>query len=81
MVRVTVRLTEHQISQLRALAAKQGLSVSAVIRRAIDRMLALEPPDDAGMRRRAKSVAGCFNSGLGDLAERHDDYLDEVYSE
>jgi len=72
MVRFTLSLTEKQMSEVKALAARQGVSVSALVRQAVDRLFIAEW---------AKAAAGCFNSGLGDLAERHDDYLDEAYSE
>ena len=77
MVRITIRLEENQMSELRMVATRQGTSVSALIRAAVDRLLAA----DAEMREKAKAVAGCCNSGTGDLAERHDDYLEEAYSE
>lgn len=71
MVRFTLRLTQQQMDDVKALARKRGISVSAVVREAVDRYFIVE---------RAKNAVGSFHSGLGDLSERHDDYLDEAYS-
>lgn len=77
MVRTQVQLTEKQVGELKAVAAKQKVAVAALIRMSVDKMLA----DDAEIRRRAIAAAGCCHSGVGDLSERHDDYLEEAYSE
>lgn len=71
MVRFTLRLTQQKMDEVKALAGKRGISVSAVVREALDRCFIVE---------RAKNSAGSFHSGLDDLSERHDDYLDEAYS-
>jgi hypothetical protein len=84
MVRTQIQLTDEQARRLKAAAAREGMSVSAVIRRSVDTDKALAvggARDDAEIRRRAIEAIGCCNSGLGDLSERHDDYLDEAYSE
>jgi len=36
---------------------------------------------DQERRRRSLNVVGQFRSGCSDIAERHDDYLAEVYGE
>lgn len=72
MVRFTLYLTEQQMRDAKALAAKRGISLSALVREAVDRLFIAE---------RAIAAAGCVHSGLGDLAERHDYYLEEAYSE
>ena len=82
MVRTQIQLTEKQVSELKALAAKRKVSTAALIRISVDKMLASgQFVDDAEIRRRAIAAAGCFHSGVGDLSERHDDYLEETYSE
>jgi plasmid stability protein len=82
MVRTQIQLTDEQARRVKAVAAREGISVSAVVRRSLDKALTGDRlPDDAEIRRRAIEAAGCFNSGLGDLSERHDDYLAEAYSE
>ena len=52
MVSFTVRLAESQISGLRAIAEREHVSVSAVVRSAVDGLLS---SDDAETRRRAHS--------------------------
>jgi len=43
MVRFTLYLTEQQMRDAKALAAKQGISFSELVRRAVDRELIGEP--------------------------------------
>jgi len=81
MVRTQIQLTDEQVRRLKATAARDGISISAVVRRSLDRTLDKPTTDDAEIRRRAKSVAGCVRSGTGDLSARHDDYLAEVYAD
>ena len=76
MQRVQVQFTQEQIDALAQRAAGSGRSVAAVVREAVDVLLA----GDEQRRRidRALASIGGFRSGLGDLAEEHDRYLDEV---
>lgn len=82
MVRTQIQLTEKQSKTLKAAATREGVSVAALIRRIIDRSTRHgQIVDDDELWRRATSAVGCGRSGLGDLSERHDDYLAEVYSD
>lgn len=82
MIRMQVRLTEEQASALRRIAARDGVSMPEVIRRAIDRMAAQEPaPDWEDIKQRARAAAGSVRLGAPDVAERHDEYLPEAYDE
>jgi hypothetical protein len=75
MRRVQVQLTEEQFRAVREKADAAGEGVASVVRRAVDAWIANEENE---MRvQRALAAIGGFHSGLGDLAERHDDYLDE----
>ena len=50
MVRTIIQLEENQVSQLRELCGREGISRSEAIRRAVDRFLEeyrSEEPDDA----------------------------------
>jgi hypothetical protein len=75
MERVLTQLTEEQLLILRERSAASGRSVAALIREAVDAWI--------GDRRHAHSVeaalgaVGRFRSGLGDLAEQHDRYLED----
>jgi Arc/MetJ-type ribon-helix-helix transcriptional regulator len=80
MVRTQIQLTEEQHARLRELARATGQSMAELIRGGVDLVLegARESPRREA-RRRALEVIGKFESGLGDLAERHDDYLVEAF--
>ncbi len=80
MVRTQIQITEEQAAAVKRLARLRGISMAELIRKSIDQVLRTEGPiDDEERRRRALSVIGCCHSGLGDLAEHHDDYLAEAY--
>lgn len=71
MIRTQISLTEEQHRRLRSEADRRGLSMAAVIREAVDRLLRERQRN----RARLAAAAGVADSGLGDLAERHDHYL------
>jgi Arc/MetJ-type ribon-helix-helix transcriptional regulator len=73
MKRVQVQLTESQLEALRKHAAESGEGMSAVMREALDEWIAKR--DRAELWDRAFAVIGTAHSGLGDLGERHDEYL------
>ncbi len=79
MVRRQVQFTEEQAVALTKLAERQECSVSELVRQAVADLLRQNDEAEAEKWRRASAVVGMFSSGLGDLAERHDDYLDEIY--
>jgi len=81
MERTQISLEPEQADRLRRLAAERGVSMARLIREAVDRAYGsvLAPPTRAELRDRAMSAVGCGHSGLGDVSERHDDYLDEIY--
>ena len=78
MVRTIVQLTEEQASLLARAARRRGVSKAAVVREALDAVLAREGGD--AELERALRAAGAGASGVDDLAERHDDYLAERQS-
>jgi len=81
MVRTQIQLTEEQARQAKRAAAKHGISVAEVIRRSLDRTLpAQESPSEDELWDRMMASAGRFHSGLRDVSERVDDYLDQAYS-
>jgi hypothetical protein len=81
MERTQISFEPEQADRLRRLAAERGVSMAHLVREAVDRMYggALAPPTRAELWARALSAVGCGHSGLGDVSERHDDYLDEIY--
>lgn len=81
MERTQISLEPEQADRLRRLARERGVSMAHLIREAVDRTYggALAPPTRAELWERAMSAVGCGHSGLGDVSDRHDDYLDEIY--
>jgi predicted transcriptional regulator len=75
MVRTIIQLSEEQAAALDLLARRRRISKAAVIREALDALLAADAGDPA--LERAMRVAGAGASGVPDLGERHDDYLAE----
>ena len=77
MRRVQVQFTQAQLDGLERRASDSGRSFAAVVREAADALLAED--ERSRVVERALSVIGGFHSGLGDLAEEHDRYLDEAH--
>jgi hypothetical protein len=75
MQRVQIQLTDTQFRELEQRAESTGRPIAALVREAVDAWVAA----DVRRRRidRAVAAIGGFRSGLGDLAENHDRYLDE----
>lgn len=78
MQRSIVQLTPAQRRELRKTAAREGVSLSQLVREAVDRLLA---------QRRAREKWALLRSALGSVrdpgatvgvAERHDEFLDEA---
>jgi len=81
MERTQISLEPEQADRLRRLASERGVSMAHLIREAVDRTYgSVLAPTRAELWARAMSAVGCGHSGLGDVSERHDDYLDEIYS-
>ncbi len=79
MLRIQAQLTEEQARRLKTLAADEGVSVAALLRRGADLVLdqvAGETREDR--RRRALEAVGRFTDAA-DVARRHDKHLDEAY--
>jgi hypothetical protein len=72
-----VQFTEREAEALREEASRRKISVSALVREAVDERLAAgsSRPTRDDLVRRAKAACGRFRSGLGDVASRHDDYF------
>lgn len=82
MIRTQIQLEEAQYRALKELAARRRTSVAALIRRAVREWLETSAEvSEEERRRRAIAAAGRFRSGLGDLAEKHDEYLAQIYHE
>lgn len=78
MVQAQIELREEQMEALRSQAAALNVSISELVRRAVDALGLFSPASDK-RRQRALQVAGRFSSGSSDVAENHDAYLAEAY--
>lgn len=78
MVRTQVQFTEEQIEALRARAAREDVSVSELVRRAVEAWVATETSWNE-KKRRALEIAGRFRSGQSDVSRRHDEHLAEAF--
>jgi predicted DNA-binding ribbon-helix-helix protein len=76
MVRTQIQLTEEQSSALHRIAERRGVSVSALLREAADRIIA-SPVSDR--RSRALLAVGAFASGRTDVSRGHDDELADAF--
>lgn len=77
MVRMQVQLSDDQAAKVRRLAYERGVSISALVREAVDGLDSESRA--AARRRRALAAIGKYRSGLSDVAERHDDYLEDAW--
>jgi hypothetical protein len=81
MISTRVQLTEEQSLVLQEMAAREQVSVAELVQRAINNLLQSETASLEERCQRAIAAVGRFHSGINDLAERHDEYLAEVYGE
>jgi hypothetical protein len=75
MIRTQVSLTEEQMTRLRREARRRHMSLAAVIRDAVDRVV---PDEEAERQSRIDvllSAAGTAASGTGSVAQDHDSVL------
>ncbi len=80
MVRTQIQLTRRQADTLKRAAAAEGLSMAEMVRRAVDGLIASgSPTDREEMKRRALAAAGSGRSGLADVADDHDRYLEKAF--
>ena len=77
MVRTQIQFTQEELDALRREAAQRHVSVSAVVREAVDSRPA-QPQREPSLeerKARAKAACGLFRSGTGDVSARHDEYF------
>jgi hypothetical protein len=83
MVRMQIQFTDSEVEALRHEATQHHMSISAVVREAVDERLTRRRTGSTAAERRERAIAACgrFHSGLGDLAARHDHYFAESVDE
>lgn len=79
MIRTQVYLTREQHRALRRAAAREGVSMTAELRRLIDRYLLAEGGAAELEREPVFSFVGIGACGARDVAERHDEYLADAF--
>ena len=78
MVRTQIQLTDEQARALKAVAAGRGVSIAAVIRDAVDEVVARE--DRERRWELTKSVIGKYTDPTAsNVSESHDEYLADAY--
>lgn len=75
MERTQIQFDAEQAAALKRRASERGVSVSSVVREAVDRYLASDSAE--GRIARVREAAGAFTSGQSDISEEHDRYLAE----
>lgn len=77
MVRMQIQFTQHEADALRSEASRRRVSISALVREAVEERLAAggtaTPRDE--LVRRSLAAVGRFRSGTGDISARHDEYF------
>ena len=66
-----VYLRSDQLEALRALSKRRGESIAGLVREGVDRLLDEVPPEEDPLL----EVVGLYDSGIGDLSEKHDEVL------
>jgi len=72
-----VYLRADQLHALRALSKRRGESIAGLVRKGVDKLLQEMPPEEDPLL----EVVGLYDSGVGDLAEKHDQYLAQMIEE
>ena len=73
MIRAQIQFQESMYEKLKNQSLESGKSISAIVRLSLDETLHRQSMEQKWVR--ALQSAGKFQSGLKDLAEKHDDYL------
>ena len=78
---IAVYLEQDKYEALKTLAETRHISLDELIREGVERLLD-ETPDETPIEEDPLwNIIGIGDSGLGDLAENHDKYLAEIYSD
>jgi hypothetical protein len=75
--RFQVYLRHDQIDALRSLSNHRGISMAQLVREGIDRILEELPTEENPLL----DIIVKFDSGLGDLSEKHDEFLAKTIRE
>ena len=68
---IQIYLREDQVRVLRVIAERRGESMAELVRQGVDKLIQELPIDEDPLL----DIIGLYDSGQGDLAEKHDEYL------
>ena len=78
MKRIQVYLRPEQIDSLRSVAGRRKVSIAELVRQGVDRIQADVPAEEDPLWH----LIVASDSGLGDLADKHDEYIAKmIYAE
>ena len=66
-----IYLREDQERALRSIAKRRGESMASLVREGVDKLLRDLPADEDPLL----DIVGIYDSGVGDLAEKHDEVI------
>ncbi|PKO01738.1 MAG: hypothetical protein CVU43_11540 [Chloroflexi bacterium HGW-Chloroflexi-5] len=79
MIRTQIQLTPEQAKSLKKISKKENKSVAELIRISVDRLIKSDGTiTDELSKQKAYSVIGKLK-GPKDLAEKHDNYLEDTF--
>ena len=81
MVRTQVYFNEEQHRALRQAARREGISMTALLRRLVERELLRKPPKRGYSKEAIMAFIGLGSAEPADTSERHDEALDEAFRE
>ena len=81
MVRTQVYFSEEQHRALRRAAEREGLSMTALLRRLVERELIRRATRPDYSKDAIMAIVGLGSAEPADISERHDEALDEAFRE
>jgi hypothetical protein len=81
MVRTQVYLSQEQHRALREAARREGISMTALLRRLVESELLRKPPIPNYSKEAIMAFIGLGSAEPADTFERHDEALDEAFRE
>jgi hypothetical protein len=79
MVRTQVYFSEEQHRALRRAAKREGISMTALLRRMVERELLGRATKPDYSQDAIMAIVGLGRSGRSDISENHDEALDEAF--